>query len=476
MPTQHELKEGESLVPLGQANGLQGWQTILSDGENAELRAKRKNPNALLPGDVVSIPDTKSKEVLVPTDERHRFIAKIPRGVWSLAWTPNKCYCGDKPELKGETNLTSDKVGLKLSPRQEAPIELPTLDPAIADEKLSPFKWEIKDVSFKPADADPLPAREIETTTRDDTIPCNVAVLTIEAMHEAPEKAFSANRAWSGFTNHSSFKQSIAKYRCQVKVHFKILKAWGAYWVNLQSAGIAGLAGGCPWAGHRWGRSTGANAMAPDQYYDGANWVAFPAGFALTGTNHSATGFYKSGANFVSTSGGTWPGAFAEYNFNSATYSKRRADWIKNTHKVWTDKWHIRRKKCASKKGTRCCLYEVEVNMTFTRVNTHSTGVVAVCPGALRSNAAIWFMDDDRIEVAAHEAGHHMDNPDEYVGGAVNPAVNGDGAVNGIDSDCIMGANLSKVKKRHYRSFATMVRKLIKAKYGRDEQYIVVAK
>jgi len=263
---------------------------------------------------------------------------------------------------------------------------------------------------------------------------------------------------------------------CKVKVHFDIMKCWGAYWIDLTSAGVTGTAGGCPWAGYRWGRSTGANAMAPNEYHDGTNWCALPAGFALTGTNHSAVAFYKSGASYVSTGGGTWPGSFTDYNFNSKKYKKRRKAWINNTHTVWTNKFYIRRKKCKSSKGTRCCIYTVDVKMTFTVVTAHAAAVIAVCPGALRSNASIWFLDDARIEVAAHEAGHHMDNPDEYAGGAVDPALAGDGAVAGIDADSIMGANLSKVKKRHYHAFAEMTKKLVKAKYGREYDYIVVEK
>jgi hypothetical protein len=36
--------------------------TLWTAGDNAELRAKRKNPNILFAGDVVVIPDTTSKQ------------------------------------------------------------------------------------------------------------------------------------------------------------------------------------------------------------------------------------------------------------------------------------------------------------------------------------------------------------------------------------------------------------------------------
>ena len=123
-----------------------------------------------------------------------------------------------------------------------------------------------------------------------------------------------------------------------------------------------------------------------------------------------------------------------------------------------------------------CCNYSVEVTLGFTIVSAHASGVVLVCAGPLRSNMDTWFMDDDRIAVAAHEAGHYMDNPDEYVGGALDTSVNGDGAVNGIDADCLMGQNLTVVKKRHYAAFAIMVRRLVNGAYGLDAEYQVVDK
>ena len=60
-----------------------------------------------------------------------------------------------------------------------------------------------------------------------------------------------------------------------------------------------------------------------------------------------------------------------------------------------------------------------------------------------------------------------MDNPDEYAGGAVDTSINGDGAVNGIDADSIMGQNLTKTKRRHYGPFGKLTAKLYKKKSGK---------
>lgn len=56
--------------------GFSDYQLIYGDGANAALRAKRPNPNVLLLGDVVVVPERIPPEYACPTDARHRFILK----------------------------------------------------------------------------------------------------------------------------------------------------------------------------------------------------------------------------------------------------------------------------------------------------------------------------------------------------------------------------------------------------------------
>lgn len=52
------------------------WRTLWNLPANAELKAKRKNPNVLLTGDVVHIPDLAVKSQPGATDQQHEFVLK----------------------------------------------------------------------------------------------------------------------------------------------------------------------------------------------------------------------------------------------------------------------------------------------------------------------------------------------------------------------------------------------------------------
>ncbi len=50
------------------------WKTLWNLPENAALKAKRQNPNVLMAGDVVHIPDKRVKQASCPTDAVHQFV------------------------------------------------------------------------------------------------------------------------------------------------------------------------------------------------------------------------------------------------------------------------------------------------------------------------------------------------------------------------------------------------------------------
>ena len=72
---QYAVKEGDCILSISKDLGF-FWQTIWNDPQNASLKALRKDPNVLLAGDAVYIPDKQIKQVACPTDALHKFVRK----------------------------------------------------------------------------------------------------------------------------------------------------------------------------------------------------------------------------------------------------------------------------------------------------------------------------------------------------------------------------------------------------------------
>jgi hypothetical protein len=73
MPRQHVASVTDCIASIAHRHGvLPGF--IWDHPDNADLRALRGNPNVLLEGDVVTIPDKRLKEVTRATEQRHTFV------------------------------------------------------------------------------------------------------------------------------------------------------------------------------------------------------------------------------------------------------------------------------------------------------------------------------------------------------------------------------------------------------------------
>jgi len=75
MPTSYTVKNGDCISSIAFEHGFFP-DTIWNHGDNAELKSKRKDPNVLMPGDVVIVPDKQINEISKPTEQEHRFRKK----------------------------------------------------------------------------------------------------------------------------------------------------------------------------------------------------------------------------------------------------------------------------------------------------------------------------------------------------------------------------------------------------------------
>jgi len=71
----YTIDNGESIPSVAKDNGF-FWETLWNHAENSELKQKRKNPNILLAGDEVFVPELELKEESKPTEQRHKFKRK----------------------------------------------------------------------------------------------------------------------------------------------------------------------------------------------------------------------------------------------------------------------------------------------------------------------------------------------------------------------------------------------------------------
>src|SRR6185437_1841277 len=66
---------GDSILSIAADNGF-FWETVWNHPENAQLKALRKDPTLIAPGDSVFVPDLSKKTETRGTDSRHSFKVK----------------------------------------------------------------------------------------------------------------------------------------------------------------------------------------------------------------------------------------------------------------------------------------------------------------------------------------------------------------------------------------------------------------
>jgi N-acetylmuramoyl-L-alanine amidase len=101
MAEDHTILQGESVMSIAEGNGFL-WETLWNHPKNASLKAKRGDPNVLMPGDVLHVPDRGEKKESAGLEQCHNFKRKgIPAVVRVVLRRPK-----EEPDEKVEQEAT----------------------------------------------------------------------------------------------------------------------------------------------------------------------------------------------------------------------------------------------------------------------------------------------------------------------------------------------------------------------------------
>jgi hypothetical protein len=73
MEDYYTVQQGDHLSKIAKDNGFTDYTVIWDHPNNSDLKKLRQNPNILLPGDEVFIPDMEQKQESGATDKKHTF-------------------------------------------------------------------------------------------------------------------------------------------------------------------------------------------------------------------------------------------------------------------------------------------------------------------------------------------------------------------------------------------------------------------
>lgn len=76
MPTTHTIQQGETLTRIAQQYKFTSWKDLYNHPDNAQFRTLRDNPDIILPGDQIIIPDPEPKKVPIKAGASHTFQLK----------------------------------------------------------------------------------------------------------------------------------------------------------------------------------------------------------------------------------------------------------------------------------------------------------------------------------------------------------------------------------------------------------------
>jgi hypothetical protein len=73
MASQYKVKEGECLASIAEDHNFADFRAIYDHPQNARFKRDHPNPNVIMPGDVLFIPDKRQNEVSRSVGQKHLF-------------------------------------------------------------------------------------------------------------------------------------------------------------------------------------------------------------------------------------------------------------------------------------------------------------------------------------------------------------------------------------------------------------------
>ena len=115
----HTVLQGDHISSIAHRYRFADYRTIWNYGDNASLRQDRDNPNVLLPGDLVAIPDRLDRKEVRSTGAVHSFVTTARRLKLRIRIKDSD----DKPDKSTGCVLSVRGIVFKLTTDDEGKIE-----------------------------------------------------------------------------------------------------------------------------------------------------------------------------------------------------------------------------------------------------------------------------------------------------------------------------------------------------------------
>jgi murein L,D-transpeptidase YcbB/YkuD len=142
----HTVEQGETLLALASANGLDSWEDIVNASENASIKDTLTDPGIVKPGISLFIPNKTMKQQPSAVDAKHPFQVKRPKAWLRLAMkdADGTALANCKYELTVAGTTTSGTIAAGGVIEQAVPIDTTAgkLKVSITDTTFE--EWELK--------------------------------------------------------------------------------------------------------------------------------------------------------------------------------------------------------------------------------------------------------------------------------------------------------------------------------------------